>query len=121
MFGRLWSGEYSLPVAFWGFYVFGFVGLIVLGAVILLTSYALHLGTIGFIIFFLISASYLFISCVGVWRSAKKNFASPIWISKMWGFGARVIVLLFVGRVVWGLANGGALALWGRMIAPMDY
>jgi hypothetical protein len=118
---KLWWGQYPLPAAFWGFYVLGFVAVFFLMALILVTSYHLHLGTVGFIIGFLVITGYWFIASFGVWRSAATNIASPVWMARIWGIAARGIVLLFAARFLWGLINGGALTLMERMTARMDF
>jgi hypothetical protein len=43
----------------------------------------------------------LFLSSVGVWRSARKNIASAIWLNRLWGYSARLLVCLMAARVVW--------------------
>jgi hypothetical protein len=64
--GKLWRGQYSLPKAFWGFYILGQIACFVLLAIILLISYRSHLGTLGFIFGFLIVSCYWIIAAVGV-------------------------------------------------------
>ena len=118
---KLWWGQYSLPRTFWGFYVLGFFAAIFLSATILLTSYHLKLGTLGFIFGFSLFTIYWFIASVGVWRSAGPNMTSRVWTVRIWAIAARGIVLLFAVRAFWGLVNGGALALMERMTARMDF
>jgi hypothetical protein len=118
---KLWLGGYSLPVAFWGFYVLGSAASFVLGAIILVFSYRLHLGTIGFIVSFVIFNGYWLTAAVGVWRSADLPFRSAIWMSRVWAIAARGVVILALARAAWWFMNGGAHILMQRMTAPMDF
>lgn len=117
----LWAGGYPLPKAFWGAYVLGCIGVFALGVALLVGSYKLGLGTIGFIASFVLFNGYWFIAAVGVWVSARDYIAAPIWIDRLWGYVARGVVLLFVLRAVVWLINGGAHYLLERMTAPMDF
>jgi hypothetical protein len=119
--GKLWCGQYSLPKTFGGFYVLGQIACFALVAAILIISYRSHLGTLGFIFGFLIFSCYWNIAAVGVWRSASIYLASPIWMTRIWAVAARAVIALSVARAIWGLSNGGALALMERMTAPMDF
>jgi hypothetical protein len=96
---KLWNGEYSLPVTFWGFYV-GVSILSLLAAIpILLASYRLNVSVYSAIA--AIRLVFLILVTVGVWRSAGHSIASPIWMSRFWGVAARVVVTLWLCRVVW--------------------
>ena len=119
--GKLWRGQYSLPKAFWGFYILGQIACFVLLAIILLISYRSHLGTLGFIFGFLIVSGYWINAAVGVRRSASSYLASPIWMTRAGAVVARGVIVLFAARAVWGIANGGALALMERLTARMDF
>jgi hypothetical protein len=119
--GKLRRGQYSLPKTFWGFYILGQIACFVLLAIILLISYRSHLGTLGFIFGVLIVSCCWIIAVVGVWRSASSYLASPIWMTRAWAVAARSVIVLFAARAVWGIANGGALALMERLTARMDF
>ena len=118
---KLWWGGYSLPAAFWGFYALGLFVVFSLSIVILILSYGIRASTIGFIIGFLLIVAYWFVASVGVWNSARANIASPVWLTKVWGFAARSVVALFAVQFFWWLANGGALYLTQRMTTRLDF
>ncbi len=121
MLRKLWWGAYPLPQAFWVFYIIGFFAALAVMAAILMISYRLQIGTIGFIVGFMVLWSYWAAASVGVWRSARAYIASPIWTTKAWGVAARAVILVFALRALLSLANGGAMALMARMTARMDF
>lgn len=121
MLRKLWWGQYSLAQTFWGFYVLGFLAVILICGLALLASYQMRMGTVGFIIAFIVFWTYLLITSIAVWRSASAHLASPIWMTKIYGIAARGIVLLYLGRAFWFLANGGALFLMARMTGRLDF
>ena len=100
---RLWRGEYSLGVAFWGFYFAGFVVLVFMMEIIFPASYRFDIDTPPGVL--VVRAAYFVLSSVGVWRSARKNIASAIWLDRLWGYSARGFVCLVAATVLWnGLA-----------------
>jgi hypothetical protein len=117
----VWPGHYTLAKVFWVVYVLGCIGALVAAALILVASSQLRVGTIGFILGVLIAVPYWLFASVGVWNSAKNSIRSPAWMDRVWGIAARGIVLIFVLRFIFNLANGGALNLMARMSAPMDF
>jgi hypothetical protein len=106
---KLWWGQYSLSKAFWGFYVFGFIGFALLVAVIDGLTFPFHGTGVGFVLGIAIVYLYGVIASVGVWRSASAYKANRVWPAL-----AKAIVCIAIARVVWFLANGGALELFGR-------
>jgi hypothetical protein len=105
----LWWGRCPLGEAFWGFYVIGTIVCWIIIFVIYIPFYILHLSTIGLILAFIIYCSYFFVSSVGVWHSAD---AYPFQgAARFWAIAAKIVVCLYVGRFLWGAANGGALQL----------
>jgi hypothetical protein len=121
MLRKLWWGAYPLVVAFWGFYVFGFLlGGILAGSLVFSLRY-FHLQTIGFLLGLILVWPYMFIASVGVWRSAKAGMASPIWMHRIWPILARVFVLASAARLLWGLMNGGALRLMAIATGHLDF
>jgi len=121
MLRKLWGGVYPLPKTFWGFYVLGGIFVYLIFMVILLVSYRLHVGTVGFILATAIIYGYMFVATVGVWQSARTSLASPIWMVRAWAITARGLVLLWAAGALWRLYNGGAHVLMQRMTAPMDF
>jgi hypothetical protein len=115
---KLWWGQYSLQKAFWGFYVLGFFVCWLVVGLVYAPFFILRLRTIGFILSFIIFISYQTVAAVGVWRSANtypfRGFAG------FWAIAAKAVVCLVVGRFLWALANGGALALMARMTRGID-
>ena len=115
------AGEYGLGKTFWGAYVAGCVGALLLGALIIAVFIALRMSTIGFILSFLVTSSYWMVASLGVWNSAAVSIRSPIWLDRLWGYAARLVVLAFILNFLFRLANGGALRLLARMTAPINF
>ena len=101
---KLWSGAYSLPVAFWGFYVVGILVTVAAGGIISFASGYLEVYWITLIAIWL----YGVVASVGVWRSAGASLKSPVLLTKMWGYGARLIVLVAIARALFALYVGVA-------------
>lgn len=102
--GKLWSGLYSLPKAFWGFYCVGFFVIYFAIATFMLVfkpSINLAGNILGLCIFW----AYMFIASVGVWRSAAINFRSPTWMDRVWAVAARGIVTIVTLKFVWQLVT----------------
>jgi len=108
---KLWCGQYSLGVAFWGFYIVGFVVVLLLTGITFHVANQYRLGAMALAIGLVLSWAYCIIATVGVWNSAALRIKSAIWMERMPGYLARLVVLIYVGRVIWGLLNGGALNL----------
>src|SRR5438445_5298384 len=114
---KLWRGEYSLPLAFLGFFVFGMWAALFVAAVVLFVFYQLQLYTFGAAVAFLFIASYWLITSVGVWRSARPSTASDGWANRIEGLAARGVILLLAAYVLWSLWDRGALWLMQRATA----
>ena len=114
---KLWRGEYSLPLAFLGFFVFGMWAALFAAAIVLFIFYQLVLPSVGSATAFLLMASYWFVASVGVWRSAKASVTSDSWVSRIEGFAARGVVLLLAAYVLWSLWSGYAPWLMQRVTA----
>jgi hypothetical protein len=108
---KLWRGEYSLPLAFLGFFVFGMWAALFVAAVVLFVFYQLQLHTFGAAVACLLIASYWFITSVGAWRSAGPSIASKNWVNRIEGLAARGVILLLAAYVLWSLWDRGALWL----------
>jgi hypothetical protein len=106
---KLWWGNYSLPVAFWGFYVFGnlvmFLAPAITGAIFLTIIPGLR--PIVFIVALGVSWAYWAVSSVGTWRSAEANKGD----TRLWAIVVQIIVGLSAAAFVFRLINGGALNL----------
>jgi hypothetical protein len=65
---KLWNGKYSLAIAFWRFYVGGGIalGIVAFAAMRIFEAQGNHLSYLPLAARLL----YLFVSTVGVWRSA---------------------------------------------------
>lgn len=124
---RVWEGKYSLPVAFWGFYVLGFIACFVVSAVILMLGAFLGEGgflsayPIAFAIGFVLTDLYLLLATVGVWRSAGAYWTSPIWMRRIWAAAARLWVAVWMAKIAFNLANGGALAIVQRIVGDIEF
>ena len=57
---------------------------------------------------------YWIVTAVGVWRSASPYVAGPR-LKKLWGWLARVLMVLWTARGLWSLADGGAVAVIAAM------
>ena len=102
-FRRLWWGNYSLPGAFWGFYLAGCVLVVpaIAGLVsgLFIVFRARPLGVLAAVI---ILGGYWTVATVGVWRCADR-YAGSIW----WAVFTRVVVVLMTAMVGWKLVSGG--------------
>ena len=94
---KLWNGGYPLPISFWGFYI---GGSILSGLAAGLVLFASNENVYVFFLLHAIRAVILIVTSVGVWRSAKSEIASPIWLSRMWGYVARYVVVVWIGHDV---------------------
>ena len=82
---RFVSGEYSLPKAFWGFYM---GGIVVLGvAMLLLMEVAIRSGagvisnkvSVWLFVFMAPVNCYVVVGAIGVWRSASGYMGPKVW------------------------------------------
>jgi hypothetical protein len=119
--GRLWRGEFTLPKTFWGFYVGGIFLAFIVGTGITVAANRMHFFAQGFIVAIVLLYSYGFIATVGVWQSARAEIKSPAWMNRVWGWAARLLILVLSSQVLFKLINGGALNLMDRMTARGDF
>jgi hypothetical protein len=84
-------------------------------------SRSVHAHNLGFILSLALLWLYAIIASVGVWQSASKSWASPVWLSRIPAFLCRAIVLLVAARVLLALANGGALTLVNIATGRLEY
>jgi hypothetical protein len=115
---KLWWGRYSLRRAFWLFYVLGFLITWLIAAIVYIPFFFLHVKTLGFIAAFLLFSVYFVISSVGVWRSA--NAYPFTGAARFWAVAAKGVVCIAVARLLWSLADGGALNVIGHMTGGID-
>jgi hypothetical protein len=98
---QLWRGQYSLPVAFWGFYFVGSAFVVLLAAVV--AAHFLYFGARTLPLLLLSSSwGYWVLASVGVWRSAstgKSHFIFEVL--------AKLFILVMVARFIWFAATGG--------------
>jgi hypothetical protein len=123
LFGKLWEGGYSLPVAFCGFFCGGVVAWVVLFFMVFAASRFYFYSSAAYsdvvvdptplalIICSVPFHAYLVVASVGVWRSAE-----PYWESqsgRVWAGAARVVVTMWLANVaVWSVnATQGLIAL----------
>jgi hypothetical protein len=118
---KLWSGQYSLPVAFWLFYCAGMVACPIVAGTILFLSRTINARPVAFIVGFAFVNGYLLTVSVGVWRSATPFATSPIWMQRFWAAAARFVVIIGIARLVLGLMNGGAVALMQQVTGHMEF
>ena len=88
---KLWTGQFPLPVAFWGFGLAGWCGLYL--ALSFVVS-VLRAGTTGNYLFataWMVLLAYMALVCVGIWRSAN-NFKG----ARAATIGAKIAVAICV-------------------------
>jgi len=121
VFGYLISGSNSLPRAFWGGIILGIIMTIPVMLIAAFISTFLHIKLISFIIFNLWISFYFFVFCIGNWRSAGPYLYSRIISKRIWGFLARLLILLWAGRALYWLASGGARFFADRVTGPLNF
>jgi hypothetical protein len=115
-----WRGEFSLAASFWGLYVLGSIVAMIVAGTIVFVSRKLGLLGLGWAIG---GGSILFwqvFSAVAVWNSARIKTRSPIWLDRLFAYGAMFVVLVFSARLLFGLINGGAVRLASLVTGSMD-
>ena len=101
--GRVWRGEYPLPIVFWGFYV----GLSILSLIAAAPILALVINSsdrvhsIVYQALVIIRMVLLIWTSAGAWRSAGDYIASADQNKKISGYAARGVVIAWAARVVW--------------------
>jgi hypothetical protein len=118
---KLWSGKYSLPVAFWLFYCVGIFGCFLLAGTILYLSRTINARPVAFIFCFALICGYWLAASVGVWRSAAPYWASPIVMQRIWAAAARIVVAAWAAKVVLGWIDGGAVAIVQQMTGEIEF
>jgi hypothetical protein len=116
---KLWWGLYPLNKSFWGFYIFGGVGVMLLSAflgALILTEFP-QLRPIVYILGLCIMWSYWAVATVGVWRSANV-YAGDVSIGPI---AAKCVVLFVAGSFVFRLVDGGALLTVGRTMSSWNW
>jgi hypothetical protein len=98
---RLWRGEYSLPVAFWAFWVLGYFVLripLFLALIWLARSFP-SLRSFPAVFGQCLELAYLILTSVGVWRSAtayKPTAKLTVGFTTLdWGLLAKVAVIIW--------------------------
>ena len=111
-FGKLWRGEYTLPVAFWGFYCGGLIVCFSVSLLAYVTSTFVFYATLAFnptptaqVVCYVLSVAYLIVASVGVWRSAEPYWVSPEGMRRYWAGAARVVVIIWIANVARGLMD----------------
>lgn len=69
-FAKLWRGEYSLPKAFWAFFIFGTVVAPVIAMIVAIPFQLAGMPQAAPPLFFIAMIVYPVFAAVGVWRSA---------------------------------------------------
>jgi hypothetical protein len=121
VFRKLWRGEYSLPLALWGFYCAGLFAAFLISGFILAGSRLVDARPLGFIVGFALLCLYWLVATVGVWRSARRYWVSPIWMDRIWAATARILILIWSGGAVLRMIDGGAQGVMLRAIGGMDF
>lgn len=96
---KLWQGEYSLPVAFWGFYVAGYFATALLVIFISPLFVTQPARTISVLVLIL---PYNTLSTIGVWRSA-----DAYELTKWWPVMAKIAVMIWGAYILSSLGLGG--------------
>ena len=104
MLGRLYRGEYSLSVAFWGFLIGGTFA-VALGAALLAVPLLFFAsGGLVYLMILALICGYWCIVFVGIWRSASTGRSHPVY-----QIIAKVIIVLYIASFIWNLINGEIL------------
>jgi hypothetical protein len=103
---KLWSGGYSLPVAFWLFYILGICIAFLLVVVIVLAAIQVGRFDLGVVIASVPVWTCWIVSVVGVWRSAAPYIAAN-GAKAFWGWAARILAALLTARGLYGLIFEG--------------
>ena len=104
MFTRLYRGEYSLSVAFLGFLIGGTLAVCVVAVPLAMLLLFFVSGGLVYLMILALIFGYMGIVLVGIWRTASTGPSHTIY-----QIMAKVIIVLFVADVVWGLVNGEIL------------
>jgi hypothetical protein len=104
MFGRLYRGEYSLSVAFWGFLIGGTFAVGVVAAFLAVPLLFFASGGVAYLMISALLSGYWCIVLIGIWRSASTGRSHAIY-----QITAKVLIVLFVVDVIWNLVNGEIL------------
>jgi hypothetical protein len=107
-------------VAFWLFYAFGFVCATIISGLILFACREAGLLGLGWAIGGAGWLAWHFYSAVAVWMSARPKTKSPIWLDRLPAYGARLVVILFSGRLLVSLVSGGAIRWVNLVTGSMD-
>lgn len=114
--GRLWWGQYPLPVAFWGFFVgLGLLVIVLLAFAFAFVSVEFSIRPLALLVVLSLGWAYGLVACVGVWRSASTGKSHQVYQVM-----AKGLIVLLIGRMVWGLANGGGLRLLDALTAGLN-
>jgi hypothetical protein len=114
--GKLWRGEYALPVAFWKFYCGGqlacavlYVFAFVAGRLLFHRTHIIDPSRIISIVCYVLLTIYVVVASVGVWRSADAYWKSTVGMRRFWAGAARVIVFVWIANVARGLIVGAVV------------
>jgi hypothetical protein len=110
---KLWRGEFSLPAAFWLFFAVGnFIVIPIVTFAFLWVLLWFVDAMPGPVKVAIVAAWWVYfaITVVGVWRSAKSNVASPIRLSRVWGYAARCVVLILAIGLMGNVIHAGTRA-----------
>jgi hypothetical protein len=110
---KLWRGEYTLPVAFWGFYCGGLLTGVLVSLLMFIADRLVFYADlvvdpipIASIVWDVLFWAYLVVASVAVWRSADPYWVSPIGMRRFWAGAARVFVVVWIANVARVLMNG---------------
>ena len=117
---KLWRGQYSLPMAFLGFFIFGsWAATLVAFLVVVVFAQLPAVFMLGVSLSALILTAYWLLASVGVWRSAAKSIVSDNWVSQVEGYLARGVVLLLNFYFAWSFFNYGFVKVMLGMFVPL--
>jgi hypothetical protein len=109
IFLKFWRGQYSLGRTFWVGLALGFFFVNFATNGLYRVFFEQGYGTRGFLIGLMIKWSYVAIAMIAVWRAAQPKVSSPVWIDKLVGWGARLIILSLAAKIGMFLFNDGAI------------
>jgi hypothetical protein len=104
MLGRLYRGEYSLAVTFWGFFVAGNLVVWLVAALLAAPVLFFVSGSLAYAMILALIFAYWCIVLIGIWRSAGSGRSRPVY-----QIMPKVLIVLFIANTIWNLVNGEAL------------
>ena len=109
-FSRLLRGELSFPLTFWGFLIGGWIAIVVVVEILVLTVFW-NLPLLRGLSLLGAEFVYPLVVSVGVWRSANRSLAAS-----RYKIAAKTVVLTIIAGFIWWILSGGPETLFFRVL-----